>query len=420
LHGHSKVVRILVESVGIKFNANWWADRESAVTCACQNGHDEVLEVLFELGARVNETALRAAIRSGSLRCVEQLLKRKVPVNSDMVELATACGHADVLGRLLRVCLTVGDAWLIAWLDGFGDGQRLLEAAGARPTWMLPWVKLLMERPGKAAEFAGIVPLPETMVVEAEWKIEELQAVVTRLLHDGTASAPLLRALIERNWSWRGSPFGACSDAEFARLELPSGLRRIGNYAFYSCSRLIQIAIPWGVDIGTFAFHGCSVLAQVVIPPSAKTIGNSTFYGCAALVDVQIPDGVTSVQCRAFRGCRALTQMEIPPSVRSIGASAFHDCSGLEEMAIPSGVKSIGQSAFSGCSALMRVEIPSSVNTIGKCAFAGVILERLTLVGASLSPAVVAALRRHLSSTAKVVGADLGGRNFGKFTIAVA
>jgi hypothetical protein len=136
LHGHSKVVRILVESVGIKFNAALSVAGESAVTCACRNGHDEVLEVLFGLGASVNETALPAAIRSGSLRCVEELLLRKVKVDSEVLELATACGHADVLGRLLGVCSDFGNSWLAACLDDFGDGQRLLEAAGARPaTW---------------------------------------------------------------------------------------------------------------------------------------------------------------------------------------------------------------------------------------------------------------------------------------------
>jgi ankyrin repeat protein len=130
-----RVLKLLVESVGIKFNARLWKQGESAVSCACQNGHDEILDVLFELGARVNETALPAAIRSGSFKCVEVLLKRSVKVGAKVVELATACGHTDVLGRVVRVCSDFGCSWLIAWLDGFRDGQRLLETAGATPTW---------------------------------------------------------------------------------------------------------------------------------------------------------------------------------------------------------------------------------------------------------------------------------------------
>jgi ankyrin repeat protein len=90
---------IPVESVAIELPKILPEDGESAMSCACQNGHDEALEALFELGACVNETALPAAIRSGSFRCVERLLERKVEVNSTTLELATACDHADVLGR---------------------------------------------------------------------------------------------------------------------------------------------------------------------------------------------------------------------------------------------------------------------------------------------------------------------------------
>jgi ankyrin repeat protein len=183
--------------VGLKFNVKLSEDGESAVSCACENGHDEVLEVLFELGACVNEAALPAAIRSGSFKCVERLLERKVNVTSRMLELAVACGHADLLGRLLRVCFGFGDAWLISWPDTFGDGQRILEEAGATPTWTASGVKLLMEKPGKAAEFAGIVPISATMVGNAGWKVEELQAVTARFLRDRRASPPVLRVLIQ-------------------------------------------------------------------------------------------------------------------------------------------------------------------------------------------------------------------------------
>jgi hypothetical protein len=44
-------------------------------------------------------------------------------------------------------------------------------------------------------------------------------------------------------------------------------------------------------------------------------------------------------------------------------------------------------------------------------------VERLTLVGSRLSPAVVASLSDCLTWTAKVNGADLAGQRFGRFTI---
>jgi hypothetical protein len=55
---------------------------------------------------------------------------------------------------------------------------------------------------------------------------------------------------------------------------------------------------------------------------------------------------------------------------------------------------------------------------LGEGAFGGVAkIERLTLVGSRLLPAVVASLEHCLTSNAKVIGAALVGQKFGRFTI---
>jgi hypothetical protein len=376
---------------------------------------------------------------------VERLLERKVTVDSELVELATACGHADVLGRVVRECSDFGDAWLIAWLDDFGDGLRVLEAAGARPTWTASGVKLLMEKPGKAAQFAGIAALPEAMVGAAEWEIAELQAVVARLLRDGTATAPVLRALVEQEWEQNGSPFATCSAVEFANLVFPPDATRVGSFAFCGCPALTQVEIPstvrmiadcafWrcsgltqvvmasGVmTIGNSAFDGCTGLTELEIPPSVTTIGDFAFYCCSRLTRVVLPASVTTIWSYAFSSCLALMQVEIPPSVTTIGEFAFWRCLSLTEVVIRSSVATIGESAFEDCSALVHVVIPASMTTIGKCVFQHVTrLERLTLVGSPLSGLVVASLDGCLTSTANVIGASVAGQKFGRFTIAGA
>jgi hypothetical protein len=265
---------------------------------------------------------------------------------------------------------------VIAWLDGFRDGQRLLEAAGATPTWTKSVVKLLMRRPGSAAEFAGVVPLPKTMVGEAGWKVEELQDVIARVLRDGTATAALVRVLLERDWTYEGSPFAKCSAEEFANLVFPPDVQSIGKYAF-SC---------------------CLGLTQVQIPPSVATIG-----WCA------------------FEDCSSLTQVEIPPSVTRIEQDAFRECHGLTRVTLLSSATVIGWCAFAECAALTQVEIPSNMWNIDRRTFGGVRkLKRVTLVGSPLSSSVVATLEGCLMSTAKVVGAALAGQKFGRFTIAAA
>jgi hypothetical protein len=102
--------------------------------------------------------------------------------------------------------------------------------------------------------------------------------------------------------------------------------------------------------------------------------------------------------------------------VTTIENCAFNHCSGLALLQIPSSVTTIGLLAFEDCASLTQLQIPSSITEVSHCAFQGVTkLERLTLVGSVLSRAVVTALEKCLTSTAKVVGADLVTRKFGPF-----
>jgi hypothetical protein len=260
-------------------------------------------------------------------------------------------------------------------------------------------VKFLMGRPGSAAEFAGVIPLPETMVNRAGWKIRELQAVVVRVLRDGTATSALVRVLLEREWGYKGGPFAKCSAGEFANLVFPLDV----------------------TSIGKSVFRGCLGLTQVQIPPSVTTISSCSFWGCWRLTRMEIPPSVATIERSAFRFCSSLAVVETPASVTIIGECAFAECTGLTRATLLSSAMAIESWAFHDCSALTHVEMPSNVKVIDLQAFDGVSkLERLALVGSPLSSSVVAALEGCLMSTGKVVGAALAGQKFGRFTIAAA
>ena len=180
----------------------------------------------------------------------------------------------------------------------------------------------------------------------------------------------------------------------------------IGDYAFYQCSALTQVAIPKSVtSIGNGAFYQCSALTQVTIPDGVTNIGSAAFYYCSALTAINvesgntaycsengilfnkdkttliqypasktgttyaIPSSVTSIESSAFWSCDALMQVEIPNSVTDFGDNAFYGCSALTQVNIPSSVTSIGSSAFASCTALTQVNIPSSVTSIEYSAF---------------------------------------------------
>jgi len=122
-------------------------------------------------------------------------------------------------------------------------------------------------------------------------------------------------------------------------------------------------------SIGDYAFFYCSSLTQIAIPESVTSIGQGTFAYCSSLKEITIPEGVTSIGDSAFISCASLTEVTIPESVTSIGDGTFDSCSSLKEIAIPEGVTSIGSNAFAYCSSLKEIAIPEGVTSIGDYAF---------------------------------------------------
>ena len=141
-------------------------------------------------------------------------------------------------------------------------------------------------------------------------------------------------------------------------LTLPSGVTKIGDYAFFGCSRLTSLTLPSGVTkIGGYAFSGCSGLTSLTLPSGVTEIGDYAFRDCSGLTSLTLPSGVTEIGDFAFWGCSGLTSLTLPSGVTEIGDYAFRDCSGLTSLTLPSGVTKIGSSAFSGCSGLTSIYV---------------------------------------------------------------
>ncbi|MGO9199216.1 MAG: leucine-rich repeat protein [Limisphaerales bacterium] len=168
---------------------------------------------------------------------------------------------------------------------------------------------------------------------------------------------------------------------------IPSGVARIGDYAFEGCAGLTNVSLPDTLtNIGDYAFSACS-LSSVTIPNGVTIIGDSAFYE-SGLSSVTIPDSVTIIGDAAFKGT-GLANVTIPGSVRSIGDEAFESCGSLTAATIPNGITSIGDQAFYGCS-LTNVRIPASVTNIGGAAFDGCyVLGSVFFMGNAPSAAIV-------------------------------
>ena len=203
---------------------------------------------------------------------------------------------------------------------------------------------------------------------------------------------------------------------------IEDGVTKIGNNAFYGCTKLtsMKILMKEIISIGEYAFFNCQNLTDVYYAGTPEDENNRKIYDkiygfwhykCGAEDDdnvywalfdgtltisgngtmanyqnasevpwnvsikdinnVKIGYGVINVGDNAFSGCMSLTSTTIPLSVNSMGNNAFSGCTGLTSMSIPLSVTNIGNSTFSGCTGLTSMSIPKSVTTIGSGTFNG-------------------------------------------------
>ena len=143
-------------------------------------------------------------------------------------------------------------------------------------------------------------------------------------------------------------------------VELPDSLVAIEERAFFNCERLVE------------ANKSRSEM-KVNLPDGVRQIGDGAFEQCYSIESVKFPTGVQQIGDGAFAKCRSLNQIGFYQclKLRSIGAWAFQGCFRIE-LFMPSWsqeLREIGSEAFADCVKLTRCEIPKSVDSIGAGAF---------------------------------------------------
>ena len=141
-----------------------------------------------------------------------------------------------------------------------------------------------------------------------------------------------------------GSAFYGCSG--LTSLTLPSSVTSsIGRWVFDGCYNLKECNYFIDSDLETYLahthdwgyipvdeikyYHNGQELTKLEIPSGVDKIGSYSFYKGVNLTSLTLPSSVTTIGYSAFRGCSGLTSLTLPSSVTSIGDSAFYNCSGL-------------------------------------------------------------------------------------------
>lgn len=176
------------------------------------------------------------------------------------------------------------------------------------------------------------------------------------------------------------SAFRGCK--KVTKIELPSSILRIDDYAFSKCVNLKEIIFPknleklgdtstssdyYGVENGVF--NGCINLEEVTLPDYLETIGGGSFANCTALRSVGFPKYLKIICYGAFDSCTNLESISLPEKLEFL--SGFSNCDALISVSIPNSVNTIDPGAFLNCDKLSKIDFGDGVKNIKYDAFRG-------------------------------------------------
>jgi hypothetical protein len=204
------------------------------------------------------------------------------------------------------------------------------------------------------------------------------------------------RVHIPQTVDYRGRTFTVTSVAGYSinnmyvnRINIPEGMTRLEDKAFYGCYLDSIIYIPRSVEhIGVSAFYPHIDIEGFVVDEAnmvydsregcnaiIETATSTLLFGCMNSV---IPHGVVRIAPAAFIGAPGPERLDIPATVKEIGKKAFFH-SGVKELTIPESVTRIEDYTFQWSEQLQRVTLPSTLTSIGYGAFSHCAFTELTI-----------------------------------------
>lgn len=180
---------------------------------------------------------------------------------------------------------------------------------------------------------------------------------------------------------------GVGYSSKLKKMTLPTGLYRIGQYAFSKLFSLTEINIPDTVrSIGYGAFSGTGYDADTNYINGGLYIGNwLVAVNNIAMTSFTVQEGTVGVadgKDTSLFPTRAqkITVLELPSSLRYIGSRSFARLR-ITELRLPSELQTLGNGAFASCSALNTVNLGdcSGLESIGEKAFSEAAISEITI-----------------------------------------
>ncbi len=164
--------------------------------------------------------------------------------------------------------------------------------------------------------------------------------------------------------------------ATFATVYLPK-LQKIGEGAFYQCTKLETIDLSNVTEIGQNAFALCSSLTAVTMPARLEYLATAVFYDCSSLENIDL-SGVVKFGQGALYGVKLPARLELT-NAEELEAYAFteNELHFIEQVNAPN-LKTIGQLAFAGCTNLKTVYAPK-LESIAYGAFLSTAIEEFEI-----------------------------------------
>ena len=123
------------------------------------------------------------------------------------------------------------------------------------------------------------------------------------------------------------------------------GLKEIKEGTFGDCVNLKTFDLKNITSIGREAFDNTG-LTRLELPSSLEEIEQYAFRNCNNLTHVTIPSNVSQVRRAAFQGCKSLQTIVVSEGVKYIDDYAFYDCGNLISVSLPKSVRYLGNGTF--------------------------------------------------------------------------